>query len=101
MMTHAFNPDWTLAPAATLQDWMDENGFETERIHEFAVPTAGIYPDDMAVRLVSEVLDSKPLGTDHAICLALCTGIPNQTWLNLERNYRRDLANGLKDVTWA
>lgn len=97
-MTHAFNPDWTLAPAATLQDWMDENGLD---IGETAVAAAGVYSEDDAIRLIREVLDAKSLDHDHAIVLALCTGISTEFWLNSETRYRNDLEAGLTDSTWS
>lgn len=96
-MTHAFNPDWTLAPASTLQDWMDEHGLD---IGETAVASAGVYEDEEACRLIKEVLDRKPLDHDHAIVLALCTGISNEFWLNSETRYRNDLEAGLTDSTY-
>lgn len=96
-MTHAFNPDWTLAPASTLQDWMDENGLN---VSETAVAAAGVYNEEDAIKLINEVLRGEPLDHDHAICLALCTGISNEFWLNSETRYRNDLEAGLTDSTW-
>lgn len=80
-MTSPFEPDWTIAPAATLQEWMEEHDV--------------ILPDER----MQEVLDRKPLTPQHAGLLELRTGIPARFWLALEHNYRAGLAAGLKDVT--
>lgn len=80
-VTSPFKPDWTIAPAATLQEWMEEQD--------------AILPDER----IQEVLNRKPLTSQHAELLEQVTGIPARFWLALEHNYRAGLAAGLKDVT--
>jgi hypothetical protein len=95
---HSFTPDWCLAPAATLREWMEENGVSARLI---ASCWGG--RDDQrraeAARLVGEVLARQPLGETHAAVLERGTHVPARMWLALEANYRNGLAAGLKDVT--
>ena len=86
-----FSPDWTLAPAAALAEWMRENGTSTDRLSAYCASRAGV--------LIREVLNREPLAEEHAAILALGTGISAQFWLRYESNYRADLARGAKDTT--
>jgi len=95
-MTIPFDPDWTIAPAATLDDWMQENGLSVDVL---AVACVGRENKQYAVTLIREVLDRKPLLKSHADCLAMGTFIPARFWLALEQNYRAGLAKGLTDTT--
>jgi hypothetical protein len=89
-----FESDWCLAPAAHLQGWMDEHNLTRE---VFAAMWGDGHPE--AVTLVTDVLDRKPLGQEHADMLETVTGVPDGMWLGLERDYRAGLAKGLRDVT--
>lgn len=80
-----FDPDWCIAPAATLREWTEEN--------EGAVWTAA------QARTVREVLNREPLTAGRAAVLQDATGIEAKFWLQLEHNYRARLAAGCKDVT--
>lgn len=93
-----FRPDWTVAPAATLADWMQENGLDPVVL---AVACNGKERQHEALRLIQEVLDRKPLTQAHADTLARGTKIPASFWLNYEQNYRAGLAAGLTDTTHA
>jgi hypothetical protein len=93
---HKFKPDWTLAPAACLREWMAENNLSIRVLAATAVGRA--YADE-AARLITEVLDRKPLTAAHALVLARGTGIPEGFWRNYEHNYRAGLAAGLEDCT--
>jgi hypothetical protein len=94
-----FEPDWCLAPAATLNDWMDENSISASMIA--AASSRRDDPDRRreALRMVREVLDRAPLTEAHATVLERGTQVPARIWLALENNYRAGLAAGLRDVT--
>lgn len=79
---HEFKPDWCMAPSETLREWFREAG--------------SVVPDSIMIR---EVLERKPLTSEHAGMLEACTGVTAQFWLNLERNYREGLAAGLTDAS--
>lgn len=93
---HEFKPDWTLAPAACLREWMAENNLS---VHVLATAAVGRAHADEAARLIAEVLERKPLTEQHARILARGTGISESFWRNYEHNYRAGLAAGLKDCT--
>ncbi len=95
-MAEEFRPDWTLAPAATLREWMRENGLS---VRVLAVAAAGKWHKGAAAEVIQEVLDRKPLTEEHAKVLARGTGIPASFWAGFEHNYRAGLAAGLADVT--
>jgi hypothetical protein len=98
--TFPFNPDWTVAPAATLDDWMDENGVDLDDLANRIVhgrTDTGHY--DAIKAQLRKVLAKDPVDGDTAIMLQLCTGIPVSFWVNHEANYRRDLAAGKTDTT--
>ena len=93
---HAFKPDWCLAPAATLREWLDENGLSPRVAVAGGVPR---HRRDEAAAMIEQVLDRQPLTGEHARILEKGTGIPARFWLALEHNYRAGLAAGLTDVT--
>lgn len=93
-----FEPDWCLAPAATLREWMEETGVSA-RLIAATCAARGDPRREEARRMVEEILDRKPLTVDHAAILARGTGIPGRMWLALEHNYRAGLAAGLTDAT--
>jgi hypothetical protein len=95
---HEFKPDWTIAPAAHLREWLDDNGAQPGLL---ASVCAGRDRERhaAALALVQEVLNRKPLTEAHAAVLERGTFIPARMWLALEHNYRAGLAAGLKDVT--
>lgn len=93
---HRFDPDWVVAPAATLREWMDENGLNAITLAAACGPKA-LRPD--AVQAVSAVLDRKPLTPKIAAILERGTFVSARFWLALEHNYRVGLAAGKKDTT--
>lgn len=93
---HEFKPDWTLAPAACLREWMTENNLS---VRVLAAAAVGRAHADEAAELITEVLACKPLTEVHARILAKGTGISEGFWRNYEHNYRAGLAAGLKDCT--
>jgi hypothetical protein len=99
-VAYPFNPDWTVAPAATLLDWLMENDKPAGEIAAQVASMTHGTPDlaEITARLEG-VLDRKPMDLATAALLHLGTGIPLRFWLNLEANYRADLAVGRKDVT--
>jgi hypothetical protein len=78
-----FDPDWTVAPAETLKEALEERGI-----------TGWDLRHDPLAR---EVLDRLPLREEHALALEGLTGIPARMWLACERAYREDLAAGRTD----
>jgi plasmid maintenance system antidote protein VapI len=92
-----FDPDWTVAPAASLADIMRERNL-TAHLMAGAVDA---WHHDHAAQLIEDVLARRPLGAEHATILAAALGTSVQFWLNYERIYRADLAAGRKDVTHA
>jgi len=96
---YPFKPDWCLAPAELLREWMGETGVSARLIAATCAPRADKERRDAAARMVDEVLDRQPLTADHAAVLERGTHIPARMWLALEHNYRAGLAAGLKDVT--
>jgi hypothetical protein len=93
--TYPFEPNWCLAPAAHLREWIEETGVSPRLI----AACSGREHKDASMALVQEVLDRKPLTEAHAAVLARGTHVPARFWLGLEHNYRAGLAAGLKDVT--
>lgn len=93
-----FNPDWTIAPAAHLQEWLDEHGMSVEAFVA-ACPGVGDDVREDAEVMVRDVLACRPYGGVTAKLLEQGTGVSARFWLNLETNYRDGLARGLKDVT--
>ncbi len=100
-----FDPDWTVAPAATLEDWLGERGIDVSGKHAMAAGEYGHLPAGRkigaqnATAAINAVLDRQPLTEPMARTLWEVTGISIEFWLNFERQYRADLAAGRKDVT--
>jgi hypothetical protein len=93
---HEFKPDWCLAPAACLREWMEETHLS---VHVLATTAVGWQRADEAAVLIQEVLDRKPLTERHVFVLERGTGISAGFWTRYEHNYRAGLAAGLKDCT--
>jgi hypothetical protein len=94
-----FRPNWCMAPAATLGEWMDVNGVSPRLIVAASVRRDDREGRDAAVQMIQDVLDRKPLTGKCAEILARGTFVPARFWLALEHNYRAGLAAGLTDVT--
>ena len=92
-----FKPDWCIAPADTLREWMSEHGLTVPVLSVSA--RTGVVTKDGAALLIQAVLNREPLTEAHARALERCTGIPARFWLALEHNYRAGLAAGLTDVS--
>jgi hypothetical protein len=91
-----FEPDWCIAPAVTLREWMKENAVTSQHLTRLAGRGES---DIKARRCIGEVLTCGPLSAGHAEVLERGTGIPAHFWLRSEENYRAGLAAGLTDVT--
>lgn len=82
-----FDPDWVIAPGATLRDWREEN-----RLGPKAAATAcARMPQDLYEAIEK---GNRRITRTIAEALAHGTGIPASLWLNLERNYRAGLKAG-------
>lgn len=90
-MTHPFEPDWTLSPAAMLADMIDERGIDPE---ELAV-SSGVGG------LLTSILgpDKLRIDADISARLGAALGIPANFFLNAQTVYDEDLARGAKDVS--
>jgi len=96
--TFPFDPDWTEAPAATLDDWMEENDLHLDDLADRVAH--GYHPyREAIINQLRTVLAKEPVDADTAVLLHQCTGIPASFWANLERNYREALAAGKADTT--
>jgi hypothetical protein len=93
---HEFKPDWTIAPAAVLREWLDDHGLRPEVL---AVACAGKAHKALALTLIRGVLDKQPYHQPTADLLARGTGVSARMWLALEHGYRAGLAAGLIDTT--
>jgi len=90
--TIPFEPDWCVAPAATLREWLDDHGIASATVAE------GMTAPDTAAA-VNATLDRRPLDDGTAGKLEQATQVPARMWLALERDYRAGLAAGLTDAT--
>ena len=81
---YPFEPDYAVAPGATLQETIDALGMDQR---ELAVRT-GLTPK--TINLI--VKGKAPLTHDTAVLLERVTGVPARMWNNLESNYREQLA---------
>lgn len=98
MRMHEFDPDWTLAPAALLEEWLEQGGMSAEDLAVAALArTGGRY---QALPLIEAVLACEQLGDAHAAVLEAATAIPARLWLGWEAGYRDSLAKGRTDVTY-
>ena len=93
---HEFKPSWTLAPAAILREWLDENGLTPGVL---AVACGGKAHRATSLAHIEAVLDRQPFGELTAMVLCEGTGVPAKFWLGLEASYRAGLAAGLTDAT--
>ena len=84
---HRFEPDWCIAPADILQEWMDDHD----------VTILELAPG--AREMIRDLLNRGPLTELHAEVLEKATQISARMWLALEHNYRAGLAAGLIDAT--
>jgi hypothetical protein len=95
-MAEEFDPDWTLAPAATLAEWMREHGLTRGML---ARRCCNGEADIKASLIIRDVLNREPLLEAHAEMLERGTGIRAAFWTGYERQYRADLAAGRTDTT--
>lgn len=97
-MRYPFKPDWTVAPAVALQDWMREHQVTASVL---AADCTGNLKMNRQAALcrIKYVLEKRPLTPEIARMLQVGTNIPASFWLTLEHNYRAGLKAGLKDMT--
>jgi plasmid maintenance system antidote protein VapI len=94
---HPFTPDWCVAPAGTLDEFITDMGLNVRTMalrcatHEAQITTT--------MQAIVDVLERKPLTEVTAILLEHGSGIPARFWLALEKNYRDGLAAGLTDTS--
>jgi len=90
-----WKPDWVVAPALVLAEWLEEYGMSVTVVAATAV---GRRHRDFAAAKIQAVLDREPLTEECADILARGTRVPARFWLGLEHNYRAGLAAGLIDT---
>lgn len=93
---HEFKPDWTLAPAAILREWLKDNGLS---VPVLAVACGGKAHIATSTAHIQSVLDREPMSELTAMVLAEGTRVSAKFWLGLEHSYRAGLAAGLTDST--
>lgn len=86
-----FDPDWTIAPGATLDSWREEKGLTFAEAASLCSMTLAEFCD--------AVDGCVPLTHTWAERLEGGTGIPARFWLNREHNHRDALARGKVDTT--
>jgi plasmid maintenance system antidote protein VapI len=87
----SFDPDWTIAPGATLKDWREENGLGPKSAATACAMDRETFERiETGKRKITQVIACK---------LQQGTGIPATLWLNLEKRYRADLAAGKVDTS--
>jgi hypothetical protein len=92
--TFEYDPDYIVSPACSFQEWLDINDFDVEEVCENVD-----HVKHVALAMLRDVLDLKPLSVRHANILSDVTGIPTQFWLNFEQNYRMGLELGKHDLS--
>jgi plasmid maintenance system antidote protein VapI len=91
-----FDPDWTVAPAEILREWMTDNRATLTGMARKAA-SDGSCEVLSAAFLIREILGRRELSARHAATLERATGIPEHAWTALEKRYRDDLAAGRTD----
>lgn len=82
--------DWTVRPGTTIADWMAENHLPLR-----ATATAcGKMPPERLQGILDGTVE---ITETDAEALQIGTGVTAGFWLNHERMYRQDLADGKKD----
>jgi hypothetical protein len=100
-----FNPDWCIAPAATLREWMGEHGWDTDKLAikmgtvVAAIPGSG-QSWHWYRQPILAVLAKEPMPDWFPHMMAAVSGTSQLFWRNLEANYRDGLRRGLKDITF-
>jgi plasmid maintenance system antidote protein VapI len=86
-----WDPDWTIRPGVTLEDWLDENHISVRVAAKMC---------RLSRERISGILDgSREITATDAAHLELGTLIPASLWLRLEQRYRADLAAGKPDAS--
>lgn len=86
-MKGSFDPDWVIAPGATLREWRLE--------HNLGVRPAATTCGRMDAATYTDIEDGKrKITREIAAQLERGTCIPATLWLNLERVYRAGLKAG-------
>lgn len=100
-VSYPFDPDWCMAPAVHLREWLEENGLTPATASAAVSGSRQRHPEaHAAVQLIMQgVLDKVPIDGHVADLLERVTQIPSRMWLALEHNYRDGLAAGKKDIT--
>ena len=91
-----FKPDWCIAPADTLREWIDAT--VGGHVSVLAVACGGKAHKATSEAHIQSVLNREPMSEFTAMVLSKGTGISARFWLALEHNYRAGLAAGLTDV---
>jgi plasmid maintenance system antidote protein VapI len=93
-----FDPDWTVAPGASLHELMAERHMTVARLAA-AMTVATGWPVAEAGKGIRAVLAKETMPEKFPEAAAAVFGMSVQFWANAERIYRADLAKGRKDTT--
>jgi len=96
---YPFNPDWTVAPAGTLRELIEQQATTPERLAGIAARRFPRVTEKDALAAIRGVLNRQPYDGRTAAILGAVTGTPAMFWVNLEANYRADLAAGKTDTS--
>jgi|SRR5215469_17780739 len=96
---YPFNPDWTVAPAATLREWLAEHHMTSGELAARCFSYAEGHGLAEVNAAIVAVLNKQPMAEWLPPLLGEVTGARAAFWWNLETIYRDDLAAGRKDVT--
>ncbi len=81
---HSFDPDYAVPPGATLQETIAALSMTQAQL---ALRTG------MAAKTINEIIKGKaPITPGTAVLLERVTGVPARMWINLESQYREQLA---------
>jgi plasmid maintenance system antidote protein VapI len=92
---NSFDPDWVVAPAETLREWLEEHNLTPEVL---AVACGGKAHETTSMAHIKAVLSREPMSELTAMIIAIGTQTSWRMWLAMEHNYRAGLARGLKDT---
>ena len=100
-----FDPDWTIAPAATLGEWMSERGWDARKLGtQMALVMVPVEGGGLSWQTYEQavliVLAKQPMLSWFPHMMAVVSGTSQLFWRNLEDNYRDGLRRGLEDVTF-
>lgn len=87
---YPFEPDWCIAPASTIRDWMEEHSCDVSTL---------AHRCEISLERLTRILQGAPYGPVTAYRLASGMGSTARFWMNLETFYREGLRAGKTDTS--